>query len=260
MNRLHEAFEAAAKEVSGHWLDRHCAVNQYDQAQRSADVLRRLKSLHPDARILGPDEVAVPREAVEEILYVLGRFSLLAAPQIAAPQVQGSSPIETETTSVTSEQVVRAAPPAGAAPSLVKKLDALMALVAHYEGNEWFTRAETVGEEFLKEYPAVRAEIERLLIADKFLSSRQCPDHAGKWERGRCLQCEIERLTQALDRCDDARMQAEKLAARQAEEIAEGERLLQKLYDQVDKFCAEHGEADFYIGEQKAFLSRKRGA
>ena len=31
-------------------------------------------------------------------------------------------------------------------------------------------------------------------IKSEFLSTRQCPDHSGKWERGRCLQCEIEQL------------------------------------------------------------------
>ena len=31
-----------------------------------------------------------------------------------------------------------------------------------------------------------------LKIKDEFLRTRQCPDHSGKWERGRCLQCEIE--------------------------------------------------------------------
>jgi hypothetical protein len=39
-----------------------------------------------------------------------------------------------------------------------------------------------------------------LHIRSDFLSSRQCPDHSGKWERGRCLQCEIEELREKLDR------------------------------------------------------------
>lgn len=33
-----------------------------------------------------------------------------------------------------------------------------------------------------------------LRIKSEFLSTRQCPDHSGKWDRGRCLQCEIEEL------------------------------------------------------------------
>ncbi len=36
-----------------------------------------------------------------------------------------------------------------------------------------------------------------LKIKSEFLSSRQCPDHSGKWQRGDCLQCEIERLRDA---------------------------------------------------------------
>ena len=31
-------------------------------------------------------------------------------------------------------------------------------------------------------------------IKGEWIRSRQCPDHSGKWERGRCLQCEIEEL------------------------------------------------------------------
>ncbi len=38
-------------------------------------------------------------------------------------------------------------------------------------------------------------QVAELRIKSEFLSSRQCPDHSGKWERGRCLQCEIETLT-----------------------------------------------------------------
>ena len=29
-------------------------------------------------------------------------------------------------------------------------------------------------------------------IKTEWISTRQCPDHSGKWERGRCLQCELE--------------------------------------------------------------------
>ena len=46
------------------------------------------------------------------------------------------------------------------------------------------------------------AEIERLTaelaIKSEWISTRQCPDHSGKWPRGNCLQCEIERLTADL--------------------------------------------------------------
>ena len=38
-----------------------------------------------------------------------------------------------------------------------------------------------------------------LRIKSEFLSSRQCPDHSGKWERGRCLQCELETLQNLHD-------------------------------------------------------------
>ena len=37
-----------------------------------------------------------------------------------------------------------------------------------------------------------------LRIKSEFLKTRQCPDHSGKWKRGRCLQCEIERAEAAL--------------------------------------------------------------
>ena len=44
----------------------------------------------------------------------------------------------------------------------------------------------------------IAKEIKRLkcelAIKSEFLSSRQCPDHSGKWPRGSCLQCEIEHL------------------------------------------------------------------
>jgi hypothetical protein len=39
-----------------------------------------------------------------------------------------------------------------------------------------------------------------LKIKSEFLSSRQCPDHSGKWQRGDCLQCRIEQLEMALRR------------------------------------------------------------
>lgn len=39
-----------------------------------------------------------------------------------------------------------------------------------------------------------------LRIKSEFLSSRQCPDHAGKWQRGECLQCRIEKLEYCLTR------------------------------------------------------------
>lgn len=43
----------------------------------------------------------------------------------------------------------------------------------------------------------VKAEAE-LRIKSEFIRTRQCPDHSGKWERGRCLQCEVERLSKEL--------------------------------------------------------------
>ena len=42
-----------------------------------------------------------------------------------------------------------------------------------------------------------------LATKSEFLSSRQCPGHSGKWPRGRCLQCEIERLQAALQKIAD---------------------------------------------------------
>lgn len=33
-----------------------------------------------------------------------------------------------------------------------------------------------------------------LEIKSEFISTRQCSDHNGKWPRGGCLQCEVERL------------------------------------------------------------------
>ncbi len=40
-----------------------------------------------------------------------------------------------------------------------------------------------------------------LKIKSEFLSSRQCPDHSGKWQRGDCLQCRIEQLEADLSLC-----------------------------------------------------------
>ena len=46
----------------------------------------------------------------------------------------------------------------------------------------------------------------QLHIKSEFISSRQCPDHNGKWKRGNCLQCELERLKAELAECEkDAR-------------------------------------------------------
>lgn len=56
------------------------------------------------------------------------------------------------------------------------------------------------------ELTAEREKVARLekikAIQFEFLSSRQCADHNGKWERGRCLQCEIERLEKDAARLD----------------------------------------------------------
>ena len=54
----------------------------------------------------------------------------------------------------------------------------------------------------------LEAKFGELQAKSEFLSARQCPDHAGKWERGRCLQCEIERLT---TECSDALKMAREL-------------------------------------------------
>lgn len=39
-----DALEMAAREVESHWNDRHYMTNQYEQAQRSAAMIRALKS------------------------------------------------------------------------------------------------------------------------------------------------------------------------------------------------------------------------
>ena len=41
-----------------------------------------------------------------------------------------------------------------------------------------------------------------LRIKSDFISSRQCPDHNGKWQRGACLQCEIERQAITIERLE----------------------------------------------------------
>jgi len=41
-----------------------------------------------------------------------------------------------------------------------------------------------------------------LQIKTDFLRSRQCPDHSGKWERCRCLQCELETAQATLARVE----------------------------------------------------------
>lgn len=41
-------------------------------------------------------------------------------------------------------------------------------------------------------------------IKGEFLSSRQCADHSGKWERGRCLQCELEAARKDAERLRNA--------------------------------------------------------
>lgn len=40
----------------------------------------------------------------------------------------------------------------------------------------------------------LRARDKQIEVQTEFLRTRQCSDHNGKWERGRCLQCEIETL------------------------------------------------------------------
>ena len=53
--------------------------------------------------------------------------------------------------------------------------------------------------------PELRSKLDKLRgelkIKSEFLSSRQCPDHSGKWQRGDCLQCRIERLEADLSLC-----------------------------------------------------------
>lgn len=44
-------------------------------------------------------------------------------------------------------------------------------------------------------------------IQSEFLSSRQCPDHAGKWERGKCLQCSLEKAEAELAEVSRMRQQ-----------------------------------------------------
>ena len=68
---------------------------------------------------------------------------------------------------------------------------------------------------------AEKAERE-LAIKSEFLSSRQCPDHAGKWERGRCLQCEIERLRRELARVHELHTGLMKEADRRVEVAERG--------------------------------------
>ena len=46
-----------------------------------------------------------------------------------------------------------------------------------------------------------RIEFE-LKVKSEFLSSRQCPDHSGKWQRGDCLQCRIEQLEKQIADCE----------------------------------------------------------
>lgn len=72
-------------------------------------------------------------------------------------------------------------------------------------------------ERLERDLAAARAEAD---IKGEFLSSRQCADHSGKWERGRCLQCELEA--------------ARKDAERTAVELAAYRRALEKIIDDED--------------------------
>jgi len=65
-----------------------------------------------------------------------------------------------------------------------KRLTKQLADVASYEGATQRKRIEKLKGE--------------LKIKSEFLSSRQCPDHSGKWQRGNCLQCRIEQIEAAL--------------------------------------------------------------
>jgi hypothetical protein len=42
----------------------------------------------------------------------------------------------------------------------------------------------------------IRAQECQIRNQTDFLHSRQCSDHNGKWERGRCLQCELSAATE----------------------------------------------------------------
>lgn len=73
------------------------------------------------------------------------------------------------------------------------------------ENDEWQThclRFQTERDKARVELAEARKTIKRLLGQNKiqydFLSSRQCPDHAGKWERGKCLQCALEKAEAEL--------------------------------------------------------------
>lgn len=45
-------------------------------------------------------------------------------------------------------------------------------------------------------------------IKGEWIRTRQCPDHSGKWERGRCLQCEVESLRSEAKRSAKPRIVA----------------------------------------------------
>lgn len=39
----------------------------------------------------------------------------------------------------------------------------------------------------------------RIALNEDYATSRLCPDHRGKWTRGRCVLCELERAERRLD-------------------------------------------------------------
>ena len=44
----------------------------------------------------------------------------------------------------------------------------------------------------------------KIEITDEYATSRLCPDHHGKWERDRCVMCELERTQRDWNVARDA--------------------------------------------------------
>lgn len=93
---------------------------------------------------------------------------------------------------------------------LARERDELRKLLEGTDQNVWLSRLYNGLVQAKARYEKAEAERDELRersvklegearIKGEFLSSRQCSDHNGKWERGRCLQCELEKATAALE-------------------------------------------------------------
>ncbi len=63
---------------------------------------------------------------------------------------------------------------------------------------EYRVAAATVQKHVVKLEAELKTARGQNRVQSDFLRSRQCSDHSGKWQRGKCLQCELEKARERV--------------------------------------------------------------